>query len=349
MLKTHTMRGIIIIILILVLNSTYSYAQTKNPLLDREEDIMMEEFSIENFMNFDTEFALGLLERQARTLIKSTVAETAAAVPYVGTTGVAMELGLANLKLDEILVADKNYNYKVTGVLGNILKITKESRDGTIKRRILNNVKKAKIIKQTINAIKKCNRTREAVAALGTRGWTTSTMLRAVKSIDVTLDALETVGETLTAAYNSLKEENEAIDKAITKLDEVELLMDEIYSDVMKSVYDNIISQYKMEYNSSLLTGAIYFQEVNSSEAEEDVAENMEENKNTLIAFKRIMWIFTLLYFFAAAAANVWKVYFNGEENHNIIRYNKSWLVGLAILLLLNGIFERVVPIIISI
>ena len=34
--------------------------------------------------------------------------------------------------MDELIVANQNYNHKMTAVLANILKATKEAKDGTL-------------------------------------------------------------------------------------------------------------------------------------------------------------------------------------------------------------------------
>ena len=125
-------------------------------LIDREEDISDSYFNKNTFKNLDSDFAMELLNQQAKTIVSSLANKAAAAVPLVGTEGVAMEIGMSNLKLDELIVANKNYNYKLTAVLGNILKVTKEARDGTMASRAKNTARKVEIIDESIKVIHKC-------------------------------------------------------------------------------------------------------------------------------------------------------------------------------------------------
>lgn len=316
-------------------------------LLDREEDLSGEGFSTKDFLKLDTEFSIQLAEQKAKTLIMSIANKAAAAAPFVGSVGVAAELGLSNLKFDEMLVADKQYNYKLTGVLGNILKVTKETRDGTYKSRSINAAKKIKIVNQSIKAVKKCNRTKNALLELKKKGWNTTTMTRAVKALDASLTALEEVGETILTAYNSYDEESAAIDNAQKKLDDVNTLMNSVYANSMDELNRNIAAKYNYEYNSSLITGAFYCQDLTKAEAREKVRINMEKSSNALIVFKRIMWSICILFFLIAATGYLWKTYFltsDGNVYSNlIIKYYTAWIVGFFLTAVIGGILEKVI------
>ena len=312
-------------------------------LLDREEDLSGKGFSTKDFLDLDTDFAIQLAEQKAKTLIMSIANKAAASAPFVGSVGVAAELGLSNLKFDEMLVADKQYNYKLTAVLGNILKVTKETRDGTYKSRGINAAKKIKIVDQSIKAIKKCNRTKNALLELKKKGWNTTTMTRAIKALDASLTALEEVGETMLAAYNSYDGEKEAIDNAQKTLDDVNTMMNSAYSGAIDELNRNISDRYNYEYNSSLLTGAFYCQDLTKAEAREKVRENLQKSSNALIIFKRIMWSICLIFFLIAATGFLWKTYFITYDSNLIIKYYTVWIVSFFLTAVLGGILEQVI------
>lgn len=316
-------------------------------LLDREEDLSGKGFSTKDFLDLDTDFAIQLAEQKAKTLIMSIANKAAASAPFVGSVGVAAELGLSNLKFDEMLVADKQYNYKLTAVLGNILKVTKETRDGTYKSRGINATKKIKIVDQSIKAVKKCNRTKNALLELKKKGWNTTTMTRAIKALDASLTALEEVGETMLAAYNSYDGEKEAIDNAQKTLDDVNTMMNSAYSGAIDELNRNISDRYNYEYNSSLLTGAFYCQDLTKAEAREKVRENLQKSSNALIIFKRIMWSICLLFFLIAATGYLWKTYFISSDGNIysslIIKYYTVWIVSFFLTAVIGGILEQVI------
>ena len=312
-------------------------------LLDREEDLSGKGFSTKDFLDLDTDFAIQLAEQKAKTLIMSIANKAAASAPFVGSVGVAAELGLSNLKFDEMLVADKQYNYKLTAVLGNILKVTKETRDGTYKSRGINAAKKIKIVDQSIKAVKKCNRTKNALLELKKKGWNTTTMTRAIKALDASLTALEEVGETMLAAYNSYDGEKEAIDNAQKTLDDVNTMMNSAYSGAIDELNRNISDRYNYEYNSSLLTGAFYCQDLTKAEAREKVRENLQKSSNALIIFKRIMWSICLIFFLIAATGFLWKTYFITYDSNLIIKYYTVWIVSFFLTAVLGGILEQVI------
>lgn len=216
------MKTLILMMLCCIITSA-SFGQ----LVDREEDISSSYFDKNTFKNLDSDFAMELLNQQAKTMVTSLANKAAAAVPLVGTEGVAMEIGMSNLKLDELIVANKNYNYKLTAVLGNILKVTKEARDGTMASRAKNTARKVEIIDESIKAIKKCEKTRSALKTLGEKGWTTTNMLRAVNSIDGTLGALEKIGRNLLRSTNSMAEETAMLDAAEKEVNELNNMLDE--------------------------------------------------------------------------------------------------------------------------
>lgn len=113
-------------------------------VLGDDEDVDPDEFTWKKLSAMDSRYALSLAERKLTTILMSGVNKALAAVPMVGTEGVAAEMGITNLKMDELIVANQNYNHKMTAVLANILKATKEAKDGTLTERASNIAKKAK-------------------------------------------------------------------------------------------------------------------------------------------------------------------------------------------------------------
>lgn len=315
--------------------------QAFGQLVDRDQDIASSDFSLGNFQNLDASLAMDLLNQKAQTMAMSLVNKAAAAVPYIGTAGVAMEVGMTNLKFDELLVANKNYNYKLTGVLGNILKVTKEARDGTIASRAKNAAKKIKIVDASLTAIKKCQRTRDALKTLGDKGWTTTNMLRAVNCLDGTLTALEKVGENLLKKTNTIAEENAVLDRSEKELFDINEMMDAIYAETRKEIDDKIASQYNFEYNSSLLNGAMYPQDLSREEGKEKYRTNMARGKNALSSFANVMWLLVVVFFLVAATANVWRVYYSGDDSIALIRYTKAWVVGFAVCVLMASLLAK--------
>ncbi len=338
------MRKLYLLIVSILSFSSVGYSQ----LIKRGDDVSEKDFGIHNFKNLDADFAMELLNQQAKTIITSLANKAAAAVPLGGTAGVAMEVGVSNLKLDELIVANKNYNYKLTGVLGNILKITKETRDGTMASRAKYAARKVEIVDESLRAIKKCQKTREALTALGEKGWTTTNMLRAVNAIDGTLFALEKIGQNLLQTTNSIAEESRLLDNSEKELKDLNEQLDKMYASALQELDEKIASQYQFEYNSALLNGAMYFQGLTQEEGQEKYEKNISRSKDGLTAFKNIMWLFVVIFFLAAATANIWKVYFMGDDSMAFIRYSKAWIAGFAVSILMAGILERVLPIIYS-
>lgn len=315
-------------------------------LIDREEDISDSYFNKNTFKNLDSDFAMELLNQQAKTIVSSLANKAAAAVPLVGTEGVAMEIGMSNLKLDELIVANKNYNYKLTAVLGNILKVTKEARDGTMASRAKNTARKVEIIDESIKAIQKCEKTRSALKVLGEKGWTTTNMLRAVNSIDGTLNALEKIGKNLLKSTNSMAEETAMLDATEKEVDELNSMLDETYANAMKELDEKIANKYSFEYNSALITSVMYMQELTKEEGQEKYNLNMSKSKEGVTAFKNIMWTFVVIFFLVALTANVWRVFFAGDDSMTFIRYTKVWYVGLAVCIIMASMLEKALPII---
>lgn len=324
----------------------FSKSIARGQLVDREEDISEEYFNKNSFKNLDADFAMELLNQQAKTMVTSLANKAAAAAPFVGTAGVAMEVGMSNLKLDELIVANKNYNYKLTAVLGNILKITKEARDGTMASRAKNAARKVEIIDESIKAIRKCERTRDILKTLGEKGWTTTNMLRAINAIDGTLEILEKIGKKLLRKTNSMAEETQALNESEKILEDMNKMLDEAYANAMKELNEKIASKYSFEYNSALITGAMYMQDITKEEGQEKYNFNISRSKNLLVAFKNIMWMFVIIFFLVGGTANVWKVFFDGDNSIAFIRNTKAWYVGLAVCIILSGMLEKALIII---
>lgn len=339
-------------IIICILIPLHGFTQVgKDPakeMLERDDDLKGSFFSLENLKNLDVGLAIELAEKQVKTIAKSLINKTVAAVPYTGNAGVAMEVGVSNLKLDELIVTNKNYNYQITSILGNILKVTKEARDGTIFTRAKNKVKKIELVNESLKLIKKCQRTKRTLDALSEKGWTTNNMLRAVNSIDITLKSLETVGTILLETANSLFEENKKLDELEIELKDLDKMMDEMYASSLKELNETVRTKYHFEYNSSLLNGAMYFQDMTKKEGQEKYELGMEKSKDGLTAFRNTMWLISILFFFIGAAAIIWKVFFMGEESQALIKYTKAWFIGFAITILLASMLQYALPIIYS-
>ena len=96
------------ILFIVLLVSISSNIQSQ--ILKDDEDIKNKEFTFESLNELDSRMAIQLAERQAQTLLTGIVNKALAAVPYVGSTGVQQEAFGTNLKMDELITLNKNYN-----------------------------------------------------------------------------------------------------------------------------------------------------------------------------------------------------------------------------------------------
>ena len=344
------MRKIIILICILIPLGIFGKDATTE-ILDRDDDIESSNFS-DRIEGLNPNYAIELLEKQAKTILKTVGNEILAAIPYTGNAGVAMEVGASNLKLDELIVTNKNYNYQMTSILGNILKVTKEARDGRIGNRAKNQAKKLKLISESLKLIKKCEKTKRTLNALSSKGWGTDNMLRAVNSIDITLKSLEIVGEILLENYNTISEENKKLDELTLELKQINKVIESTYADTLKDLNEKIRAKYTFEYNSSLLNGAMYFQDMTKDEGQKKYEKGMKNSKNALVAFKNIMWTIFGIFCLISVVSIIFKVTIEGQSSSMggfdlvIVQYMNAWFVGVATALLMASILEYIIPII---
>lgn len=318
-------------------------------ILDRDMDIDEMDFSVKNFTDLDPELAIKFLERKTNTLISNAAAQSAAAAPLgQGTIGVALAQAQTNLRMDELITLNQNYNYKMTGVLGNILKVVKETRDGSITYRLKKAAQKVEIVDETLRAVRKCQKTKDALNRLQSNGWTTRNMLNAVRCIDGALSSLEIIGKEIRSNFNSSDEQERNLKEARDKLKQIQNELEETYQSALREQQDLILAKYRYEYTSALITGAFYGSDLTETQAEEKIRYGLSNSKETVTAFRNVMWGIVILFFLVAATASVWKVFFMGDDSIAIIKYFKAWIVGLAVTTILSGMLEQFLPIIYS-
>lgn len=311
-------------------------------ILGDDEDVDPDEFTWKKLSAMDSRYALSLAERKLTTILMSGVNKALAAVPMVGTEGVAAEMGITNLKMDELIVANQNYNHKMTAVLANILKATKEAKDGTLTERASNIAKKAKIINKSIKAIQACERTRDAYRKLNDKGWTSANMIRAIQAFDIALTSLEEVAEIISNASKIYKDQREELNKAEAKVIDIENMIDEMEDQARQELAEVYGNKYMHELNSAFFNSIYTFDQLDENSAREKFNVNMTSAKSALINFKNTMWICLVIFALLSATSAIGKIYFLGEENF-LVKYMIAWITGIIICAMLGGVIELIV------
>lgn len=325
----------IIVIILSICFCLCSQAQ----ILDSDEDVNVDEFSFDILNELDARMAVQLAERKLKTLLTGTANSALAAVPFVGTEGVQVELLGTNLKMDELITLSKNYNYKLTNTLGNILKITKEARDGTFVTRAENLAKKVKVVKQSVDIIERVEKLKNNYETLQRNGWKNSDMIRAVIQLDALMKRIEDLTNTLLKAWKNAnhQEQKEKLEKVEDQLKELDNYMIEQTSEL-----DNIINEiYTEKLNDNINRGyfsSIYNFKLTKEEAQEKFETTLKESHNTIIAFRNFYWLMVGILAMAAAIGYVFKLY--TEKDNVISAHIIYWVITLAITAFLGILLE---------
>ena len=323
------------IILIGFLSIIPSYAQ----ILGHEEDMNEDAFSFESLDMLDARMATQLAQRKITTLLSGIANKALATVPFVGTTGVQQELLGTNMKFDELITLNKNYNYKLTATLGNILKLTKEVNDGTLVGRAKNLAMKAKVIKQSVDVITKAERLKKAYEQLSENGWRNSDLIRGVVLLDGLMKKAEELSKTLIEAWKAsdYKQQQKRLEEVQEKLKNLDnYLSNEVVQ--MQSVVDNIYTQkLNNKINRSYFEG-IYNYKYSQEVAKEKLQTTISDTQKNIIAFRNLYWLIVSIIAFVAAIGYVFKLYTTRE---NIISGQiVYWILTLAIVAFLGTLLE---------
>lgn len=311
----------------------------KAQILGQDEDINKEEFTFQALNELDARMAIELTERKIKTLLAGAANTVLSAVPLVGTEGVQQEMLQTNIRMDELITLNKNYNYKLMSALGNILKITKEARDGTIAKRAENMIMKAKVIKQAADVIHKTERLKKSYEILSENGWRNSDMIRTVIQLDALMKKVEELTQILIDIWKSAdyQQQKKKLEETQEKLSSLEEYLDgqviEI-DEVAREIYTNKLND---EITRGYFSG-IYNFEHTKEEALAKYNSTVTETKSTLIAMRNFYWALLGIMAFIAAIGYVFKLY---TSRDNIISTQiVYWALTLAIAAFLGVLLE---------
>lgn len=313
----------------------------QSQILKSDEDVDNDEFSFDILNELDARMAVQLAERKLKTLLTGTANTALAAVPFIGTEGVQSELLGTNLRMDELITLNKNYNFKLTSALGNILKITKEARDGTIATRAANLAGKVKVVKQSVEVIERVEKLKKNYEILQQNGWKSSDMIRAVVQLDVLMKKTEELTKTLLEAWKNAnhQEQKEKLEKTQEKLKELDnyvLEQNNQLDDIINEIYTNKLND---NLNRAYFDG-IYNFKYTKDEAQEKFETTLNESHNTIIAFRNFYWYLVGIIAFIAAIGYVFKLY--TEKDNMISAHIIYWALTLAITAFLGILLELI-------
>lgn len=322
-------------LLILLLLSSICQAQ----ILKEEEDVKEKEFSFESLNELDSRMAIQLAERQAKTLLTGVVNKALAAVPYVGSTGVQQEAFGTNLKMDELITLNKNYNYKLTAALGNILKLVKEAKDGTIASRATNMVKKGKIIKQGVDIVSKIERLKKMYERLHESGWRINDMGRAVVQLDVLTKQIEKLSRTLIDIWSST--DNETKERELQKAEDQLNKLDSYINSEISDLNEKTGQLYSQKLDDRLARGyfgSMYNFGMTQEDATRKYQETLDHSKNFLIQTRNIWWLIVSVIAFITAIGYGFKHFL--ERDNAISTHIIYWMITLALSAFLGSLLE---------
>lgn len=321
---------------------TFIYiGNAKAQILKHDEDVNENEFSFDALNEMDARMAMQFSERKLNTLINGAVNKALSTVPFIGTGGVQAEILGTNIKLDELITLNKNYNYKLTSVLGNILKLTKESQDGTILHRAENLAMKAKVIKQSVDVISKIEKLKRIYEQLNENGWRNTDMIRAVTLLDALMKKVEELSKTLIDAWNATdyQQQKKDLKEAQEKLKALNKYISHEVAEVV-SITNTIYTQKLNDKLTRSYFESIYNYKYTREEAEEKLKENVSGGRNMLIAFRNVYWLIISIVAMIAAIGYVFRLY---TEKDNIISSQITyWLLTLAIVAFLGVLLELI-------
>lgn len=327
--------------LIILVSLSFFIIQLPAQILGEDEDVNQNDFTFESLNELDARMALQLAERKLQTMLAGAINTGLASVPWVGTGGVQREILGSNVKLDELITLSKNYNYKLTSVLGNILKVVKESRDGTIATRAKNLFLKGKVIQEATDLIRKIDRFKSICEKLSEEGWNDANMVRAVILADALMKKVEDISKVLIDAWNSSdQQENkrrlEEVQEQLKQLNDYIEQQEKEIQGVVNAIYTN---RLKNEITESLFQG-MYNYELEQEEAKEKLDETVHQTRSILIIFRNIWWIVIAIFAFAALIGYFAKFYF--EKDNLISAYIPYWIITLAIAAMLGSLLELI-------
>lgn len=327
------------ILFIVLLVSISSNIQSQ--ILKDDEDIKNKEFTFESLNELDSRMAIQLAERQAQTLLTGIVNKALAAVPYVGSTGVQQEAFGTNLKMDELITLNKNYNYKLTATLGNILKLVKESKDGTIASRAVNLAKRGKLVKQAVDIVSKTERLKKSYETLHESGWRINDMGRMVVQLDVLAKRIETLSKSLleiwSTADNVTKERE--MENIAKQLDDLGNYIDS----ETEELNDRIGQLYSQKLDDRLARGyfaSMYNFEISQEDAVKKYNETIDTSKSILIQIRNIWWVIVSVIAFVAAIGYCFKHFL--ERDNAISAHIIYWVITLALCAFLGSLLQLV-------
>lgn len=310
-------------------------------ILKHDEDVNEKEFSFDALNEMDARMAMQLSERKINTLLNGAINKALATVPFLGTSGVQQELLGTNIKLDELITLNKNYNFKLTACLGNILKLTKEGQDGTILDRAENLAMKAKVIRQSVEVISKIEKLKRVYEQLNENGWKNSDMIRAVTLLDGLMKKVEELSKTLIDAWNATdyqqqKRDLKAVREKLKALDQY--VSHEVAE--MATIKNAIYTQKLNDKLTRSYFESIYNYKYSREEAEEKLKDNITSSRHNLIAFRNFYWLIVSIAAMIAAIGYVFRLY---TEKDNIISSQITyWLMTLAIVAFLGVLLELI-------
>lgn len=325
----------ILLIGLCFLSVYHSYAQ----ILQHDEDVNDEAFTFESLDALDARMATQFAERKLKTLLTGIANKALATTPFIGSSGVQQELLGTNVKFDELITLNKNYNYKLTACLGNILKLTKEVNDGTLTGRAQNLMMKAKVIKQSVDVITKAEKLKKAYERLSENGWNNNDLIRGVVLLDGLMKKAEELSKTLIDAWKSsdYRQQQKRLEEVQEKLKALDnYLSNEVVE--IQSVVDDIYTEKLNNKISRSYFEGIYNYKYTQEEARAKYQTTISDSKNNLIAFRNFYWLIVSIIAFVAAIGYVFKLYTTRE---NIISSQMVyWILTLAIVAFLGTILE---------
>lgn len=327
--------------LFILLLFTLTIHSVRAQILKADEDLNEEEFTFESLDELDGRMAIQLAERKLKTMITGVTNASLAAVPFVGTGGVQQELLGTNMKFDELITLNKNYNYKLTAALGNILKVIKNAKDGTLADRAESILLKGKVIKQSVDLVSKIEKLKKSYERLSDNGWKNSDIIRSISQLDILMKKAEELTQTLINAWNATdhQQRKQRLEETREKLKDLDNYVTNEISEmdyIVKKMYTQKLND---ELSRSYFDG-IYNYKLSPDEAKLELESTISESHNNLIAFRNVYWIVVAIIAFIAAIGYVFRFY---TENDNMISANIIyWMLTLAITAFLGVLLELV-------
>lgn len=329
-MKTH-----ILFIVLLVSISSNIQAQ----ILKENEDVREKDFSFEALNDLDSRMAVQLAERQVKTLMSSVVNKALAAVPYVGNTGVQQEMFGTNMKMDELITLNKNYNYKLTAALGNILKLIKETKDGTLTSRASSIARKAKVVKQGVDVVNKIERLKRMYKNLNQNGYRLNDMGRAAQQLDILVKKIEELTGTLikiwtTADQAEREKEVERVEKELEALNGyIETEISEIDEEAGRIYTQKLNDEIARECFSG-----IYNYDLEQEQAKQNYEETISGSKKFIIELRNIWWFIVGIIAFISVIGYCLKLFL--KQENSISAHIFHWIVTLAFTAFLGSLLQ---------